>query len=230
MKSSSLPPRQVFPDSKNEEMWILGGQEPDSNVLVTVSNKHGEKTVLISGEKIVESEAKLFVEAPPERVITGNKVWYVRITASLQIFGYVLAAVLMTFSALSVSGVVKARIVLTGSMAPTINPGDIIVTVPPTRMAPKKGDVVAYEGKRFDGTKVGVFSHRIIGGDAQNGFIVKGDANPSPDVQHPKIPDITGIVIFTIPLIGKILTPRSLIVLVPLIFGFWLVLDALKGE
>ena len=230
MKSSSLPPRQVFPDSKNEEMWILGGQEPDSNVLVTVSNKHGEKTVLISGEKIVESEAKLFVEAPPERVITGNKVWYVRITASLQIFGYVLAAVLMTFSALSVSGVVKARIVLTGSMAPTINPGDIIVTVPPTRMVPKKGDVVAYEGKRFDGTKVGVFSHRIIGGDAQNGFIVKGDANPSPDVQHPKIPDITGIVIFTIPLIGKILTPRSLIVLVPLIFGFWLVLDALKGE
>jgi signal peptidase I len=230
MKSSSLPPRQVFPDSKNEEMWIFGGQEPDSNVLVTVSNKHGEKTVLISGEKIVESEAKLFVEAPPERVITGNKVWYVRITASLQIFGYVLAAVLMTFSALSVSGVVKARIVLTGSMAPTINPGDIIVTVPPTRMAPKKGDVVAYEGKRFDGTKVGVFSHRIIGGDAQNGFIVKGDANPSPDVQHPKIPDITGIVIFTIPLIGKILTPRSLIVLVPLIFGFWLVLDALKGE
>jgi hypothetical protein len=97
-------------------------------------------------------------------------------------------------------------------------------------MTPEKGDVVAYEGKRFDGTKVGVFSHRIIGGDAQNGFTVKGDANPSPDVQRPKIPDITGIVIFILPFIGKILTPRSLIVLVPLIFGFWLVMDALKNE
>ena len=61
-------------------------------------------------------------------------------------------------------------------------------------------------------------------------FVVKGDANPNPDVQRPKIPDISGIVIFTLPLIGKILTPRSLIVLVPLIFGFWLVLDALKRE
>ena len=230
MKDASLPPRQIFPDSKIEDMWILGSKSSESNVLITVSNRHGEKTALISGEKIVESEAKLFVEAPPERVITGNKIWYVRAISSLQVLGYVLAAVLMTFSALSVSGVVKARIVLTGSMAPSINSGDIIVTVPPTRMAPEKGDVVAYEGKRFDGTKVGVFSHRIIGGDAQNGFIVKGDANPNPDVQRPKIPDITGIVIFTIPLIGRILTPRSLIVLVPLIFGFWLVLDALKSE
>ena len=104
------------------------------------------------------------------------------------------------------------------------------MTVPPSRIAPKKGDVVAYVGRRFDGTSVGVFSHRIIGGDAQSGFIVKGDANPSPDVQHPKIPDITGIVVFTIPFIGKILTPRALLVLVPLVFGFWLVLDALKGE
>ena len=230
MKDSSLPPQQIFPDSKYEEIWIIGNETSQSNVLVTVSNKHGEKTALISGDKIVESQAKLFVVAPPERLITGTKVWYVRATTYLQLFCYVFSAVLMTFSALSVSGVVKARIVLTGSMTPTISPGDIIVTVPPTRMTPEKGDVVAYEGKRFDGTKVGVFSHRIIGGDAQNGFIVKGDANPSPDVQRPKIPDITGIVIFTIPFIGKILTPRSLIVLVPLIFGFWLVMDALKNE
>ena len=230
MNNSSLPPRQIFPESKVGEMWIIGDKSPGSNVLVTVSNKHGEKTALISGEKIVESEAKLFVVAPPERVIVGKKVWYVRTTATMQVLGYVLAAVLMAFSALSVSGNVKARIVLTGSMAPSINSGDIIVTVPPTKMAPEKGDVVAYEGKRFDGTQVGIFSHRIIGGDAQNGFIVKGDANPNPDVQRPKIPDITGIVIFTIPFIGKILTPRSLIILVPLIFGFWLILDALKGE
>jgi signal peptidase I len=230
MAKASNSPRQIFPESNNDEMWIVGNDSPDSNVLVTVSNKHGEKTALISGDKIVESAAKLFVQAPPERVITGNKVWYVRTTAALQVLGYLFAVVLMTFSALSVSGVVKARIVLTGSMSPSINPGDIIVTVPPTRMAPEQGDVVAYEGKRFDGSKVGVFSHRIIGGDAQNGFVVKGDANPNPDVQRPKIPDISGIVIFTLPFIGKILTPRSLIVLVPLIFGFWLVLDALKRE
>ena len=223
--------RPLFTDSEMGDMWIEGvPNSPDSNLLITISNVHGEKTVLVTPEKIVESKASLFVEAPPERIVTGNKLWLVRANATLKVVGYGLGVVLMVFSAMSMTGMVKARIVLTGSMAPSINAGDIILTVPPTKVIPKKGDVVAYVGRRFDGTSVGVFSHRIIGGDAQAGFIVKGDANPSPDVQHPKIPDITGIVIFTIPFIGKILTPRALIVLVPLIFGFWLVLDALKGE
>jgi hypothetical protein len=75
-----------------------------------------------------------------------------------------------------------------------------------------------------------VFSHRIIGGDAKAGFIVKGDANPSPDVQRPLIPDIEGTVVFVIPFLGKILAPKSLFILVPLIFGFWLIRDALKNE
>ncbi|CAB4331375.1 MAG: signal peptidase I [Actinobacteria bacterium] len=223
--------RALFPGSESEDMWIDGVPDfTDANVLITISNVIGEKTVFITPNRIVESKASLFVEAPPERVVAGNKIWYTRVNSAVKITGYVLAAVLLTFSAMSVSGVIKARIVLTGSMSPTINPGDIILTVPPAKMTPKKGDVVAYTGRRFDGGSVGIFSHRIIGGDAQTGFIVKGDANPTPDVQHPKIPDITGVVIYTIPFIGKILTPRALIVLVPLIFGFWLVLDALKGE
>ena len=88
MAKASNSPRQIFPESNNDEMWIIGNDSPDSNVLVTVSNKHGEKTALISGDKIVESAAKLFVQAPPERVITGNKVWYVRTTAALQVLGF----------------------------------------------------------------------------------------------------------------------------------------------
>lgn len=119
---------------------------------------------------------------------------------------------------------------LTGSMVPVINPGDIILTTPPSNITPKIGSIVAYVGRRFDGTAVGVFSHRIIGGNAQTGFIVKGDANPAPDIQNPTIPDITGVVIFVIPLIGKFLTPKSLMVIIPLIFGLWLILDALKNE
>jgi signal peptidase I len=115
-------------------------------------------------------------------------------------------------------------------MAPTINPGDVILTTPPTNIEPKIGSIVAYVGRRFDGTAVGVFSHRIIGGSAQTGFIVKGDNNPDPDTQQPKIPDITGVVIFVIPLIGKFLTPKALMVIIPLIFGLWLIIDALKNE
>ena len=223
--------RELFPDSETEDMWIDGKPAtPDSNVLITISNALGEKTFFITPERVIESKASLFVEAPPERVITGSKIWYTRVNAVVKVVGYILAAILLTFSTMSVTGIVKARIVLTQSMSPAINAGDIVVTIPPSKLTPKKGDVVAYIGRRFDGASVGVFSHRIIGGDAQNGFIVKGDANPNPDVQQPKIPDITGVVVYTIPFIGRILTPRALIVLVPLIFGFWLVWDALKSD
>jgi len=75
-----------------------------------------------------------------------------------------------------------------------------------------------------------VFTHRIIDGDATTGFIVKGDANPSPDVQKPTLADVSGIVVFTIPFIGQFLTPRALLIFVPLIFGLWLVIDALRKD
>jgi hypothetical protein len=59
---------------------------------------------------------------------------------------------------------------------------------------------------------------------------MKGDNNPAPDTQKPALADISGIVFYTIPLIGKLLTPRGLLVLVPSIFGLWLVIDALRNE
>jgi signal peptidase len=147
----------------------------------------------------------------------------------MTISGYSIAIVLLMFSALSFGGVVKARIVLTGSMEPAISTGDIIVTTPITRKEPQVGDVIAYQAKRFNGENVAVFSHRIISGDIQSGFVVKGDANKSPDNQKPAAPDILGVVIFVIPFLGNILTPKALFLLVPCIFGLWLILDAMKN-
>ena len=213
------------------QMWIDKRSDiPESNVLVTVSDLSGEHSYLVAGNKIVKTKSSLFVQAPEERIVVGTRSWYRKATVLSRWFGYVLAFTLISFSILSFQGSVKARVVLTGSMAPTINPGDVILTTPPTNITPKIGSIVAYVGRRFDGTAVGVFSHRIIGGNAQTGFIVKGDNNPEPDTQKPKVPDITGVVIFVIPLIGKFLTPKALIVIIPLIFGLWLILDALKNE
>ena len=203
---------------------------PESNILITVSDSNGEHSYLITENQVVATKASLFVQAPEERIVVGTRSWYRKVTTMTRWLGYALAFTLISFSVLSFSGSIKARVVLTGSMVPTINPGDIILTTPPSTVTPKIGSIVAYVGRRFDGTAVGVFSHRIIGGDATNGFIVKGDHNPTPDTQHPKIPDITGVVIFVIPLIGRFLTPKSLMIIVPLIFGLWLILDALKNE
>jgi signal peptidase I len=203
---------------------------PESNILITVSDSNGEHSYLITENQVVATKASLFVQAPEERIVVGSRSWYRKVTTMTRWLGYALAFTLISFSVLSFSGSIKARVVLTGSMVPTINPGDIILTTPPSTVTPKIGSIVAYVGRRFDGTAVGVFSHRIIGGDATNGFIVKGDHNPTPDTQHPKIPDITGVVIFVIPVIGRFLTPKSLMIIVPLIFGLWLILDALKNE
>ena len=58
---------------------------------------------------------------------------------------------------------------------------------------------------------------------------MKGDENKLPDVQRPKLEDIKGVVIFIIPFLGNLLTPKALFLIVPCIFGFWLILDAMKN-
>jgi signal peptidase I len=221
--------RELFENSPDNQIWIEGESvNPDSKTLFTISSAAGEATVLITPTEITPSKARMFVQAPAERVVTGNQVWEKRASGFIKTLGYVLSAVLITFSLLSMTGYVKARVVLTDSMAPTIRAGDIVLLDPTTHSVPKIGDVAAYTGRRFDGTEVGIFTHRIIGGDAENGFIMKGDNNPTPDVQRPKIADVSGVVVFKLPLIGKVLNPKTLFILVPVVFGIWLIKDALS--
>ena len=223
--------REIFPNSDLDQVWIEGGTgDSDSKILLTISNAQGEHTALITPTEITQSKAKMFVQAPPERITTKAQQRQQRYANITRAIGYILSTILVSFSALSVTGYVKARVVLTGSMAPAIKSGDIVILIPTKHKEPKINDVVAYTGKRFDGSSVGVFTHRIIDGDATTGFIVKGDANPSPDVQKPTLADVSGIVVFTIPFIGQFLTPRALLIFVPLIFGLWLVIDALRKD
>jgi signal peptidase I len=222
--------RQIFGDESDSQIWLEGlPLEADSNILVTVTSAHGEQSAYISSRGVVEVKAGQLVDPAPEVQTAESKRKYAGLQKAMTISGYSIAIVLLLFSGLSFGGVVKARIVLTGSMEPAISTGDIIITTPITRKEPKVGDVVAYQAKRFNGENVAVFSHRIISGDLQSGFVVKGDANKSPDNQKPKAPDILGVVIFVIPFLGNILTPKALFLLVPCIFGLWLIMDAMKS-
>ena len=227
----NLQARRLFEGSESEEMWITGTpQYEDSKILLTISNHNGDRTVLITPNEIVASNPKMFVQAPPERIVTKAQMRQQKFGSAVKFLGYVLSAVLISFSVLSAAGFVKARIVLTGSMEPTIAPGDIVLLAPTPRTQPEIGDVVAYTARRFSGESVGTFTHRIIGGNPQDGFLVKGDNNPSPDVQRPRAQDVSGVVFFVIPLIGKFLTPKMLMILVPIAIGLWLVLDTLRGD
>ena len=222
--------QQIFGGDSDSQIWLEGSPlKSDENILITVTSAQGEKSAYISSLGLAEIKASQLVDPAPEVQAEESKRKYAGLQKAMTISGYSIAIVLLLFSALSFSGVVKARIVLTGSMSPAISTGDIIITTPITRKEPKVGDVVAYQAKRFNGENVAVFSHRIISGDIQSGFVVKGDANKSPDSQKPAGPDILGVVIFVIPFLGNILTPKALFLLVPCIFGLWLIMDAMKS-
>ena len=220
----------IFSGDTESQIWLSGSPlKKDSNILITVTSASEERSVFVSSQGVKEIMAAQLVDAAPEVQGVAVKPKYVGLKKAMSIAGYTVAIILMIFSGFSFTGNVKARIVLTGSMAPAINTGDVIVTVPITTKAPKVDDVIAYQAKRFNGDKVAVFSHRIIGGDIENGFIVKGDANKSPDAQKPKGEDILGVVFFVIPFVGNLLTPKALFLLLPCAFGLWLIMDAMKN-
>jgi signal peptidase I len=220
----------IFSAEDAPEVGIFGKSvHSDSNILVTVTSVAGENSAHISGGVIRELKSDYFVESAPTPTAAAATNRFAGIRKAMTISGYASAIVLLAFSAFSFNGDIKARIVMTGSMAPAIHTGDIILTTPISHKTPKKGDVIAYQAKRFNGEKVAVFSHRIMGGDIKNGFIVKGDSNKSPDSQKPKAEDILGVVVLVIPYVGNLLTPKALFLLVPCLFGFWLILDAMKN-
>ena len=221
---------ELFVGDSQDLLWIEGVSDfADSKMLLTISGPSGDRSALISNGVIKYIDVNDFLEAPEQPVGAPRKEKLVALRKGLHYAGCAFAITMLLFSAFSFSGNVKARIVLTGSMAPAISTGDIIITTPITRKAPKVGDVIAYDAKRFNGEKVAIFSHRIIGGDIKSGFIVKGDANKSPDPQKPTSQDILGVVIFVIPVIGKFLTMKALFLIIPSIFGFWLILNAMKN-
>ena len=220
----------IFSAEDAPEVGIFGKSvHSDSNILVTVTSVAGENSAHISGGVVRELKSDYFVESAPTPTAAAVVNRFAGIRKAMTLSGYASAIVLLAFSAFSFNGDIKARIVMTGSMAPAIHTGDIILTTPISHKTPKKGDVIAYQAKRFNGEKVAVFSHRIMGGDIKNGFIVKGDSNKSPDSQKPKAEDILGVVVMVIPFVGNLLTPKALFLLVPCLFGFWLILDAMKN-
>lgn len=198
--------------------------------LITVSNTDGEKSVLISNKGLMVVDSKNYVLAPKERVKPKATPIKDAITLSSKVVAWVFVAFLLSFSLLNISGVIKSQIVLTASMSPTINPGDMVISTSPERVAPEIGDVVVYSGKRFDGTKVASFAHRIIAGDGQTGFTVKGDNNPSADTQQPVLSEIEGVVLVTIPFVGQLLNPQIFVLLLLCAFGLWLIVDAFRDE
>lgn len=113
-----------------------------------------------------------------------------------------------------VFGLVQARVVVSDSMAGTFSRGDLLVSVSAQFRQPVEGDIVVFNYYNFERTElIGLFSHRIIGGDANTGWETKGDANDDPEAAPVLSQDIVGVAIGWVPFVGFMLQPQVLLAL-----------------
>lgn len=112
-------------------------------------------------------------------------------------------AVVLLASILPIPGKLEIKIVLSGSMEPTIKTGSLVVIKPESMY--KEGDIITF-GK--DTKKDIPTTHRIIAIRVESGvavYTVKGDANNSPDPKEVRQNEIIGKVIFSAPYLGYII-------------------------
>ncbi len=90
----------------------------------------------------------------------------------------------------------RPMVVISGSMEPSINIGDLVLTVPLKHGLPKIGEVIAYSlhGK--------IVLHRVIAYGPGDTIITKGDANNAPDPHPVKLKNIIGVLKLHIPYVG----------------------------
>jgi len=100
--------------------------------------------------------------------------------------------------------------VATGSMEPAISAGDVIVIKKGAPEAVALNDVITFYPYEGSLTRV---THRVVA-IAQEGFLTQGDANDERDENPVTPPMYIGEVVLTIPLIGKLMSkPSGLMVL-----------------
>ena len=127
---------------------------------------------------------------PPRRVA--------RPKTSVIIWILLLPVILHTaFSAVPAAG---SYAVLTSSMEPTIDAGDLVYTYDTGNY--EEGDVITY---RHDGRLV---THRVAAADAGS-FRTKGDANDSPDGYSVSEEMIVGEVVLHLPYLGRLIAARA---------------------
>jgi signal peptidase I len=202
----------------------------DVMTLITVSDGASEKSLLISQRGMISVDADNYLRAPKERLRPKKQGRREIMAAGMQGAGWFFAAVLLSFVALTTTGIISAQVILTGSMEPALSPGDVVIELSADRKSPQVGDIVTYVGKRIDGSTVGTFTHRVIGFDEKNNLITQGDNNPTPDTQRPTTEDLVGVALFSIPMVGSLLSPKMLMMFLLSGFGIWLIVDAFRNE
>jgi signal peptidase I len=134
-----------------------------------------------------------------------------------------------------VTGLVQLRLVASESMSGTFEKDDMVIVVSPQLADVALGSIIVFHYYNLDRTEmIGDFSHRIVGGAADEGWLTQGDANPDPDLSPVLSQDIIGVVVGWVPGIGVVLRPQIVLGVMVLLFMAVIlgpeIRDALKGR
>jgi signal peptidase I len=117
------------------------------------------------------------------------------------------------------------------SMLPKMHTGDLVIVH--SRDSYRKGDVIAYKVPKGEAAEGAQIIHRIVGGNAREGFVVQGDNRTAPDIWHPKPKDVVGSVWLHAPRLGRVVawihTPIVLAALAALFVMGWILLGG-RGD
>ncbi len=155
-----------------------------------------------------------------------------RIAVVVLLFG---AAVTTTVLAVpSLIGAEESYVVLSGSMEPELQPGDVVVVRSVSPAEVQEGDIITFRRDGGGGAGNDMVTHRVIEKRTTDDGVVyrtKGDANEDPDQALVSHSQVIGEVWFHIPFVGRLFffikrpLVQGLLIAVP---GFLLIIDGLR--
>lgn len=220
-------PKKVYVGEElNLDLWVQSQSSDEKSMLIRKTSPIGETSSVLL--HIVDQAIKVipnFGNAAGQ-ALSGTK-YSAEITAEptrkarkiVPVIEYVSLILGVMFLVFSATGIFQTRVILTGSMKPTLDPGDVVFAVAPSVLSPEVGKTVIYTARDLSGNAVTQWAHRIISGSETDGWTIKGDANPAADINTVPTTDISSVVLFSIPFVGKFFNPLTLV-----LFGIGLVI------
>jgi signal peptidase I len=107
----------------------------------------------------------------------------------------------------------NSYVIVTGSMEPAINAGDVVLASPDPVIEDSVGRVISFENPTRESH---ILTHRLVSIEKDGTLVTKGDANPTPDTAHVPRESVTGL--------GRLLVQFVGLPVVWYLTGQWLLL------
>ena len=128
---------------------------------------------------------------------------------------------------LSIFGFISMRAVLSDSMAPKINVGDLVVSA--NWITPTLGDAAIYHQRNVSGVIKQDVVHRVITISSKGEYQFKGDNNESMDALTVPKSDIVGTVFLKIPGVGSLFNTAGIFSILLFIGGISLTIYGIRN-